>query len=215
MTRKPHAARSILFDWFAPLYDLAVWFLTLPLGGENRLRERVVEKASPLKGLKTLEVFAGTATLSLLFAEKGAEATAVDISAGMLRVAGEKAEKSGLKVRLLKADASELPFVDGCYDRVVVSMGLHEIDASRVPLVLKEAYRVLKDKGRLVIFDYYRAEGWARAFQSLFFTFVEGETARDWVRLDLQGILSGIGFKDFKRDFLLKRSVQILTVEKR
>lgn len=216
MSQKTQVQHSILYEWFAPLYDLGVWLCALPFGGEGAIRERVIDRASPLKGLNTLEIFAGTGTLSLLAAERGASATAVDITGGMLRAAGFKAEKSGLKLALVRADASDLPFVDNGFDRVMVSMGLHETEQSRLPLILKESYRVLKSGGRLVIFDFFGAEGrGARAVQSLFFTFLEGDTAKQWVRTDLQTLLSRTGFRDFKREFLHSRAFQLLTVEKR
>lgn len=216
MSRKKQVQHSILYEWFAPLYDLGVWLTALPLGGEGALRERVIEKGSPLKGQKTLEIFSGTATLSLLAAERGATPTAVDITGGMLRAARFKAEKAGLKLGLVRADAQDLPFADGCFDRVMVSMGLHETVQSSIPLILKESYRVLKSGGRLVIFDYFMAEGrWAGAAQSLFFTFLEGDEAKQWIRTDLQTLLSRTGFRDFKREFLHSRAFQLLTVEKK
>lgn len=216
MSRKKQVQHSILYEWFAPLYDLGVWLTALPLGGEDALRERVIDRASPLKGLKTLEIFSGTATLSLLAAERGATATAVDITGGMLRAARFKAKKTGLKLGLVRADASDLPFVDGGVDRVMVSMGLHETVQSDLPVILKESYRVLKRGGRLVIFDYFGAEGrWAGVMQSLFFTFLEGDEAKQWIRTDLQTLLSRTGFRDFKREFLHSRAFQLLTVEKK
>ena len=216
MSQKNRVQHPVLYDWFAPLYDLGVWLTALPFGGEASIREKVIEKAMPLEGKKTLEIFSGTATLSCLAAGRGASATAVDITGGMLRAARFKAKKSGLALALARADASELPFVGDVFDRVFVSMGLHETEESKVPEVLKESYRVLKRTGKLVIFDFSAAEGRsARAVQSVFFTFLEGETARRWVETDLQTLLSRAGFKDFKREFFHSRAFQLLSVVKK
>lgn len=190
--------------------------MSLPLGGEAAIREKVIERAAPLKGMRTLEIFAGTASLSLLAARRGASPIAFDISAGMLKAARFKAARSDLLLNIVRGDAARLPFSEGAFDRVIVSMGLHETESSAVPQILKESYRVLKDGGRLVLFDFYGAEeGAPRVMQSLFFTFAEGETAKAWVRTDVQAIVSGTGFKNFKREFLHRRAFQLLTAEKR
>lgn len=205
----------MVYDVLAPLYDLGVWFMALFLGGEDALRGKAIAEAMPLEGRTVLEIFAGTATISLMAAKRGATAIAADISKGMLRVAGEKAGKSGAHIYPVRADAAVLPFRSGSFDRVIASMGLHEAGPDATEGALKEAYRVLKTGGRLVIFDYSRAEGAARVVQALFFAFAEGEHARKWIRTDAEALLTGIGFKNFRRKFLLKRALQVLTVEKR
>lgn len=215
MANKPRTLHSVVYDWLAPLYDLGVWFLGLLLGGEDRFRDKVIAAIEPLEGKKVLEVFAGTATLSLKAAKHGAKATALDISEGMLGVAREKAKRAGVVLELTKGDAGKLPFEDGSFDRVIISLGLHETEVEKIPPILKEAYRVLKGGGKLVIFDFYRAEGLAGFMESVFFVFFEGETAKVWVRMDLQELLSGIGFKNFNRQFLLRRIFQVTTAEKK
>jgi ubiquinone/menaquinone biosynthesis C-methylase UbiE len=215
MDRKPQPSHSVLYEWFAPLYDLGVWLLALPFGGEDALREKVVGKASIRKGDKTLEIFSGTASLSMLAAGLGASATALDINTGMLKVARGKAVKAALRLGLVRADAAVLPFGEESFDRVMVSMGLHETESSNVPLILKECHRVLKQGGRLVVFDFHGADGGAGSWQSVFFTFFEGETAKAWVRSDIQSLLLKAGFRNFNREFLHSRTFQLLTVEKR
>ncbi|MEK7773131.1 MAG: methyltransferase domain-containing protein, partial [Deltaproteobacteria bacterium] len=118
MSVKPLCARHMVSDLFAPLYDLGVWFVTLFLGGEEGLREKVIAEALPLEGKAVLEIFAGTATLSLMAAKMGARAVALDISRGMLKAAVEKAVKSGASVCPVRADAAALPFGSGSFDRV-------------------------------------------------------------------------------------------------
>lgn len=212
--RKPRPPHYFLYDWLAPLYDLGVWLVSLPFGGESRLRERLLDEADIREGARVLEIFSGTATLSVMAAKRGAKATALDVTGGMLKVAREKARGSGVKMGFVRADASVLPFIDASFDRVIASMGLHEAGAGSVREILSEAKRVLKPGGGLAIMDFHRAEGAAGKAESLFFTFFEGETARDWVGTDIQSLLSGLGFKDFRRSFFLERSLQILTAKK-
>ncbi|OGP24049.1 MAG: hypothetical protein A2X99_08735 [Deltaproteobacteria bacterium GWB2_55_19] len=218
-----------MYDWLAPLYDLGVWFAALPLGGEEGLRapvlreleagrvtgrERRIDKARPLEGRKVLEIFAGTGTLSIEAASLGARAIALDVTAGMLRVASEKARRAGVVVGFARADAESLPFPDGSFDGVMVSLGLHETEGPLVPLIIKEAARVLREGGRFVIFDFHRACGGAGFLQALFFAFFEGETARAWVRTDIQKALMDAGFRDFRRSFLKRGVFQLIAVQK-
>lgn len=214
MTRKPYNLHYYIFDRLAPLYDLGIWLLMLFAGGEDKLRGRVIREAFPLEDVRVLEIFAGTATLSLAAAKKGAEATAVDLSAGMLSVALEKSRRSGDHIDVVRADAAGLPFYGEAFERVIVSLGLHETQMGAVPVILSEVFRVLKPGGRLVIFDYYGADGLAGFIEGLFFAFAEGENARGWIKLDIQGLLKNVGFRRFNRTFLMKRVFQVLTVEK-
>lgn len=207
--------RNRMFDLLAPLYDLGIWFAGLPFGGEDKLRGAVLGEAGPLKGKRVLEIFAGTATLSLMAAKMGAQAVASDISRGMINVAREKARRAGLKTGLTVADAESLPFEEGSFDTVLASIGFHEARSGKVPEIIAEVNRVLKNGGRLVIFDFHKAEGLTGLIQAVFFAFAEGEDARRWVRMDLQDLLAKKGFKNFRRKFMFRRSLQLVTVEKR
>ncbi len=206
--------RRIVFDQFAPVYDLGFWFLSLFFGGEGRLRRSVIDEARPLEGKRVLEVCAGTAALSLMAAEMGASVTAVDIGIGMLKVAGAKSARAGRRLALVRADASVLPFGPGVFDRVIVSLGLHEAGPGLVPLMLAESHRVLKDKGRLVIYDFHGADGGAGIVQRTLFHFIEGDEVWPWLKTDIQGLLNKTGFTGFRRQFSLKRAMQLITVQK-
>ena len=211
------------------MYDLGVWLAALPLGGEEGLRAPVLREleagrgvsrerragiARPLDGRRVLEIFAGTGTLSIGAASLGARAIAVDVTAGMLRVASEKARRAGVGVGFAMADAKSLPFPDGAFDSVVVSLGLHETEGPLIPFIIKEAARVLRGGGRFVIFDFHRARGGAGFLQALFFAFFEGETARAWVGTDIQKALMDAGFRDFRRSFLKRGVFQLISVQK-
>jgi len=207
-------SRSINFELIAPFYDLGIWFTTLFIGGEKRFRDDFLREAMPLENKKTLEIFAGTATLSLLAAKYGARVTATDISAPMLRVAREKSKKLAAGLNLVRADSASLPFGGATFERVLVCMGLHEVEPSQAKEAIQDAARILQRGGRIIIEDYNRALGLAGTIQRIFFLFTEGMEVRDWLNCDIQGILRDAGFKGFQRKFFHRGLVQIITAEK-
>lgn len=202
------------YDLVAPVYDLGVWLAALPLGGEERLRAEVIALMRPLEGMRVLELFAGTSSLSMMAAKEGATAVALDKSAGMQGAAREKIRRQTGAVRLARGDASTLPFQTETFDRAVISLGLHETEAWSIPLVLAEAHRVLKKGGRLAIFDYYGADGAAGFIQRCFFAAFEGPSALVWIKMDVDAALREAGFRNFHRRFFAKRALQAITVEK-
>ncbi|HBR17642.1 MAG: hypothetical protein A3G39_10480 [Deltaproteobacteria bacterium RIFCSPLOWO2_12_FULL_43_16] len=200
------------FDIFAPLYDFGIWLIGLLLGGERKLRNLAVETISPAPGCKTLEICCGTATISLMSAEKGASVYGLDISRGMLNVAREKAQRQKVNLRLVQSDVASMPFKEKAFDRAVASIGLHEMpfDVSRD--IFKEIRRVLKENGKFVIFDYHKAEGFAGFLQKAFFIFAERETAKEFINADLQKELRDAGFKNFNRRLLAQGVLQVIVV---
>lgn len=211
------------FDWLAPLYDLGIWIAGLLLGGEKRLRRLTIEAIDIVEGYRLLEICCGTATISLMSAEKGASVYGLDISRGMLNVAREKAKvvadsSASLnkpingQLHLVQADAVSIPFKQGTFDRVAASMGLHEMPFDATRGVLKEIRRVLKDDGKFILFDYHHGEGFAGFIQKIFFVFAEHGEAKEFISANLQKELREAGFKNFNRRLLAKGALQIITV---
>jgi len=207
-------SRSLSFNIIAPLYDLGVWFVALFFGGEDGFREEFIAEARPLEEVRTLEIFAGTATLSLRAVREGAVAVAADVSMPMLRVAKEKTRRQGQGLVLVRCDSASLPFQDASFGRVLVCMGLHEVALLEIEAVLRETARVLTRGGLVVIEDFHKAQGLAGVMQSIFFLFTGGRAASEWLSSDIQGVLRRAGFKGFMRRFLHNGLLQLITAKK-
>ena len=77
----------------------------------------------------------------------------LDISEGMLAVAGERLRKAGLlaRVKLECGDAAEMAFQDQSFDAIFLCFTLELFDTPELPVVLKECQRVVRPDGRICV----------------------------------------------------------------
>lgn len=74
-----------------------------------------------------------------------AKIVGVDLSKDMLVVAREKVNKENLaNVRLHRMDATQMNFKDESFDKVLLSLVLHEMDEELAKKIIKEAMRLKK-----------------------------------------------------------------------
>jgi ubiquinone/menaquinone biosynthesis C-methylase UbiE len=140
---------------FPRLYDLLLLALT---GGRNRAyREDLLDLAGIAPGTHVLDVGCGTGTQAIASwrrVQPAGSVVGVDLSEAMLAVARNKSRRAGLDIAFHHADAAELPFEDDRFDVVTMTTVMHMIPQSRRRLCLREASRVLRPGGRLVLIDY-------------------------------------------------------------
>ncbi|MBI5643562.1 MAG: class I SAM-dependent methyltransferase [Deltaproteobacteria bacterium] len=144
--------------WDPQKYE--AWYGT-PLGkASDRLeRELIFSMAGIKKGERVLDVGCGTGIYSIEFASRGALVAAMDASAEMVGWARAMADKAGLEIDFIKADALDMPFHDRHFDLVLSVCMLcfvKERDAA-----LLEMKRVLRPGGRIVITLLNRRSPWA------------------------------------------------------
>jgi SAM-dependent methyltransferase len=98
---------------------------------------------------RSLEIGAGTGyfTLNMLQDAVVREATATDISPGMLDALQANAARVGVAVQTVDCDAERLPFDDGSFDLVLGHAVLHHIP--RLDRAFAEFRRVLRPGGRI------------------------------------------------------------------
>jgi len=106
-----------------------------------------------------LDLGTGPGDIPLMLVERAdVHITAVDMSAEMLKIARLKVAEAGRSsaIRLMVADAKDLPFGDACFDGVFSNTILHHVSD---PLAFfREARRVLRPRGGLVIRDLVRPD---------------------------------------------------------
>jgi demethylmenaquinone methyltransferase/2-methoxy-6-polyprenyl-1,4-benzoquinol methylase len=135
-----------MFDDVANRYDFLNDLLSL---GRTRAWRRVVTSIiAPKPGMKILDIAAGTGSSSRPLVDKGAEVTALDFSQGMI----EQGRKQNKNIKFVQGDALKLPFEENSFDVTTISFGLR--NTSSTEIALKEALRVTKDSGRIVVAEF-------------------------------------------------------------
>ncbi|MFP4458458.1 MAG: class I SAM-dependent methyltransferase [Candidatus Zixiibacteriota bacterium] len=110
---------------------------------------KAIEKHVDPKGLRILEVGAGTGRDSYELAKKGAEVYVLDYAESALMLYKKQNMEKDQKAIAVCGDAFGLPFADNSFD-IVFHQGL--LEHFREPLgIIKENQRVLKPKGFVII----------------------------------------------------------------
>ena len=105
--------------------------------------------ADRLVGARVLEIGCGAAACARWLVRRGARATALDLSAGMLAHANAASARTGVAVPLVQADAGALPFPDRSFDAACSAFGAVPFAADSAAL-MSEVARVLRPGGRWV-----------------------------------------------------------------
>jgi len=153
---------SKMFDGVASRYD----FLNdlLSLGRTKAWRKSVTAIIAPKAGMQILDIAAGTGSSSRPLVDKGAQVTALDFSEGML-AQGRKQNKD---IKFVQGDALKLPFGENTFDVTTISFGLR--NTNDTSLALKEALRVTKSGGRIVIAEFSHPTN--RVFKSIYLNYL-------------------------------------------
>ncbi|MEF8834634.1 MAG: class I SAM-dependent methyltransferase [Candidatus Thermoplasmatota archaeon] len=106
--------------------------------------------------------------------EIGLEVYGVDASLELLRICKEKVKG---KVGLVRADVKSLPFEEESFDNIIYIATIHHLKRGRIKS-LKEAKRVLKDDGRMLV------SGWARELDRWDLEEEERDVIVPWHRAD-------------------------------
>ena len=146
-----------------------------------------------LRGRRVLDVGCGTGRLTAALAdEAAAKVWGIDASAEMVAVARESVP-AGVGVR--QGEAEQLPFRDGWFDRVVMSLVIHLVDRRKT---LAEARRVVQADGRVAISTFH-PDHFATYWLNPYFPSIRTiDEARFPTPAELQAELAEAGFPHFE-----------------
>lgn len=137
-----------LFDSDAERYDS---FNSTPFGDfiNNIETELIIQMLKLKRNLNILDLGCGTGNLSVKLAKFGCCVTGIDISEEMLNVARTKAKAEKVIIRFLNMDAHKLDFKKDSFDIVISLRTIEFVDEYEE--ILKEIFRVTKEKGKILI----------------------------------------------------------------
>ncbi|MDO5657533.1 MAG: bifunctional demethylmenaquinone methyltransferase/2-methoxy-6-polyprenyl-1,4-benzoquinol methylase UbiE [Paracoccus sp. (in: a-proteobacteria)] len=143
-----------VFSRVASRYDL---MNDLMSAGIHRVwKNAMMDWLAPQNGQHLLDVAGGTGDIAFRFLERApaARVTVCDMTEAMLVEGRARAEAAARAARLawVTGDAMALPFADNSFDRYTISFGIRNV--TRIPDALREAFRVLRPGGRLMVLEF-------------------------------------------------------------
>lgn len=175
-------------------YDFLVRLITLPFGGERKLREDCISLLNLQSADKVLDVCCGTGELTKMISDKVGEmgeVIGIDLSPNMLSIARCKTTR----VCFIHANSEDIPYPANYFDKITVSFALHEMPRIARSNTLKESYRVLKNDGRLLVIDYHKPKGFLKNILLNIAMLIETDTARDTISHGLKKEIEDNGFQ--------------------
>lgn len=141
-----------MFNSISGEYDFLNKLMTF--GSDTIWRKKIYEIAKKSDPKKILDIATGTADIALELSNiQNVQVVGIDISEKMLKVGEEKISKKRLmsKIHLQIGDAENIDYPDKYFDIISIGFGVRNFENLRIGL--KEAFRVLKTNGKIIILE--------------------------------------------------------------
>lgn len=140
------------YAWVTRFYDPVVALTTR----EGTFKRLLLQQAGLAPGQAVLDLGCGTGTLALAIkrAVPAAQVTGLDGDPEVLRRAKDKARGQGAEITFDEGLATDLPYGDACFDRVLSSLFFHHLSPADKRRTSREVHRVLKPGGEFHVADW-------------------------------------------------------------
>ncbi|AHX11825.1 ubiquinone/menaquinone biosynthesis methyltransferase family protein [Neorickettsia helminthoeca str. Oregon] len=142
-----------IFSSVSKRYDLTNDLMSA--GIHRRWKRNFVKSIGLIPNQLVLDMAAGTGdiTLRLLETDKSPDVIMCDRNPEMLQIAKDRLLDNGyLSVKIVRAEAAELPFEDNTFDHYVVAFGVRNF--SDIQKSISEAHRVLRTGGKFSCLEF-------------------------------------------------------------
>ena len=203
---------QLFYKAMSGFYDLLdiIYFRKYETSPRKVVLESVNEKD------KVLDLCTGTATNAIAIAKHypNVKIAGVDLSEDMLKIAKIKADDAEVNnVKLYRMDATALEIKDETFDKVLLSLVLHETEEELAANIIKEAIRVMKSNGELIVTEWERSEELLKKIIFLPIDVLEPKPYKSFVVKDLEAYFSEFGLEtvqiyhcDYSKVLRLKKS---------
>jgi len=202
----PKYYRNELFSGkLSKFYDIFFSITTLGLG--DKARKKITDFISK-EDKKILDLATGTGSSAIAIKNKfkGADVYGIDLSEEMLNMA----RKKNKNIKFSFQNIEKTNFKRDYFDVVTISFGLHEVPLKNRYNVMKEAYRLLKNKGKFIIFEFSMPKNIIlKVLFSIFLKIVE-PYGKSFIKQDLIKDLKKYRFKDVKKICYYNNIFQII-----
>lgn len=187
-------------------YNLLIKFLFLPFLGEKKVRRELIAPINFLSEDRILDMGCGTGSATFAIAEKAgenAEIVGIDLSSGQISIARNNNRFGNLN--FLIGDAIATSFAEGCFDKVFITHVIHEMPREMRLQVLREAKRVLKEEGKVVVLELDSSKNFfVRLFIALWFGYwlpfnFETPTRKDMLKHGVANEAEEAGFRNIRK----------------
>ncbi|MEA5621248.1 class I SAM-dependent methyltransferase [Cronbergia sp. UHCC 0137] len=206
---------TIFRDWsyrYQWLYDGVSRLAALSVGGESRFRQLALQDLILHPDSQILDLCCGSGQATEYLIKLSPHVTGLDASPLSL----ERSRCNLPNATYIQAFAENMPFNDHQFDIVHTSAALHEMQPQQLRKIIDEVYRVLKPGGVFTLVDFHPPTNslfWPGL--SLFFWLFETETAWEFIKTDLPGLLRVKGFEVTKPSLYAGGSLQVIQAQKR
>ena len=184
-----------------PLYDFFIRLL-MP---EREMRGVLAERIAPRDGARVLDLGCGTGTFAIMLARAnpGIEVIGIDPDPDVVRMAERKGAHSVVGLVFKIAGAEALPFAQGAFDVVASTLVFHHLPPAVKRSALREALRVLRPGGRVLILDFGRPDGPTQAVLGYAAAFLDGlATTAENIAGKIPDLMSEAGFAEIRETYV-------------